>query len=562
MTSSNEPTAPPAPDPPPSWAPLERLATWMMRGPLTAAVVGYCLVLLASWIPLYLNWPWWVDLDVFATMAQAWDAGIRPYRDLSAFNFPGQIYLFWILGKTFGWGRTMPIYAVDAGLVVALGAVMLTWSRRRFGRVLPGAIGYASFLVYYLDLDFALVAERDWHSSFLAVTGLLVLQAWPGRAGRLLSALTTALAMTVRPFAVLFLPAMASAIDEGARRPEEPWGRAARAELGWALLFAAFVALGFAPLGLAGLLDDFVRDVAVARYGGAYSKRTVTDIVHTIVRQFGYFKYVTILVASAVLANRSGPVMRRTARTWLVAQLAMFLYMPLAPVSWEYLRQPAELVFSVNLSVVIALVLEVRRLDDELRLVGTLLALAVAVPHWPHNAVGWDNGKSVKRSIEAIRLLARGQVSAEVASSQWSQYRGSPYPWEDYSRALDHLRRTTPRTRVASLLWGAVNGPVGRLPVFPIPTAGGLIWLAMHRPGDEEAFVRALERTPDSVVVWVPEYQDSYPQLAGAVRRLYEFEARFGKIEVWRRKRGAAGPPPASPAAQSPRAGQGPGRLG
>src|SRR5262249_29931246 len=159
------------------------------------------------------------------------------------------------------------------------------------------------------------------------------------------------------------------------------------------------------------------------------------------------------------------------------------------------------LVFSVNLCVVSALILEVRLVDDKFRLVGTLLALAVAVPHWPHNAVGWADRKSVKTSIAAIRLLARGQVSAEVASAQWLQSRLSPFAGEDYSRPVDHLRRTPPRTRVASLLWGAVNGPVGRLPVFPIPTGGGLIWLAMHRPGDEEAFVRALERTPDSVVV-------------------------------------------------------------
>ena len=35
-------------------------------------------------------------------------------RDILAYNFPGQIYHFWALGKVFGWGRTVPLYAVKA----------------------------------------------------------------------------------------------------------------------------------------------------------------------------------------------------------------------------------------------------------------------------------------------------------------------------------------------------------------------------------------------------------------------------------------------------------------
>ncbi len=28
-----------------------------------------------------MTWPWWVDLEVYANCAQAWDSGILPYRD-------------------------------------------------------------------------------------------------------------------------------------------------------------------------------------------------------------------------------------------------------------------------------------------------------------------------------------------------------------------------------------------------------------------------------------------------------------------------------------------------
>ena len=137
----------------------DRWATWVLGTPLTLVVAGLCVLMLMTWIPHYLTWPWWVDLEDYAYCAQAWDSGILPYRDIAAYSFPGQTYLFWVLGKTFGWGRTVPIYALDAGLVILLGIALLGWSRRVFGWYLPGLIGYASFLWYYLNLDFSLVAH-------------------------------------------------------------------------------------------------------------------------------------------------------------------------------------------------------------------------------------------------------------------------------------------------------------------------------------------------------------------------------------------------------------------
>ena len=89
--------------------------------------------------------------------------GTRPYRDVAIFNFPGQIELFWLLGTSLGWGRTAPIYAVDGALLVVLGLVMSAWSRCGFGRSSPGLVSFVAFLHYYLSLDYALAAQRDWH---------------------------------------------------------------------------------------------------------------------------------------------------------------------------------------------------------------------------------------------------------------------------------------------------------------------------------------------------------------------------------------------------------------
>ena len=106
----------------------------MLRGPLSVVVVGLCAFQLATWIPHFLTWPFFVDHDVFSTLAFGWDSGLHPYRDLRENNFPGTIYLFWAVGKVFGWGRTAPAFAADAAFVVAFGVAMLLWSR-------PGSAG-------------------------------------------------------------------------------------------------------------------------------------------------------------------------------------------------------------------------------------------------------------------------------------------------------------------------------------------------------------------------------------------------------------------------------------
>ena len=84
---------------------------------VTGLLIGLAALEYALWLPQYLTWPWWADHDVFATMALGWDAGLRPYRDLIGNNFPGTIYMFWIVGKLCGWGNTSAFNAFDALLL-------------------------------------------------------------------------------------------------------------------------------------------------------------------------------------------------------------------------------------------------------------------------------------------------------------------------------------------------------------------------------------------------------------------------------------------------------------
>src|SRR5436305_10828258 len=98
---------------------------WFLGWPLSAILVMICGVQLATWLPHYLTWPYWADHDTFAAVARAWDQGLLPYRDTRLNNFPGSVYLFYLLGKAFGWGRPIPFYGFAAGLLLGFGAVLL-----------------------------------------------------------------------------------------------------------------------------------------------------------------------------------------------------------------------------------------------------------------------------------------------------------------------------------------------------------------------------------------------------------------------------------------------------
>src|SRR5206468_3321220 len=114
------------------------------------------------------------------------------------------------------------------------------------------------------------------------------------------------------------------------------------------------------------------------------------------------------------------------------------------------------------------------------------------------------------------------------------------YSWDDYRAVLAYLRRATgPETRIVNVLRNrpflTFNGPVGR--VTPLPADTGVLWILQVDPSLEEAYVAAMRRSRDSVVVWVPGETSFDPRLqlpliAAAIPRLYRPEARFGPIEV------------------------------
>jgi hypothetical protein len=529
---------------------LEGAAGFALAGGLSAVVVAFSLVLLALWVPHYLLWPWSRDSDTFATIAQSWEAGILPYRDIRGYNFPGAIYLFWVLGKVAGWGRTWTLYAVDAAALVLLGITLADWSRRTLGGRLPGLVAYLIFLTFYLSLDYENVAERDWHACLGVALGLLVLQAWPGRTSRLLSALLAAAAVATRPHVVVFLPALGAAIVEGAERPgTDSMGprtvagaRWPAALAQWFLAFGLFTAIAFAPLFLAGIAGDLARGLRVVAAGGPYNRANFATARRALADEFRVPGTLLVLgLLTAILL--AVPGRRRRAATWTAALIGALSYRLFHPVQHFYLIHPVGLIGSIAAALPIGWIVSGAGVAAWFRVLAALFLTYEL-------SVGFPLFCKVPATLEALDCLAHGRtITTRPPPGCWKwfgAFRPRWYTWDDYRRVLIHLRETTgPATPVANVLkeppFPSLNGPVGRL--SPFRAESGICWMWLVKLDLEPEFVAALERDTDAVVVWSPEEQDIQSQLvldrmAAAIRAHYHFSARFGHIEVWRR-----GPP-------------------
>ena len=114
------------------------------RPPISAATVCELVLLLllllyvVAWAPLYVRWPRWSDHEHFATLAYAWTVGELPYRDFININFPGEVYVFWLLGETCGWSAEWSIYAFDLVCLALAFLFLMAWSRRITGRWAAG----------------------------------------------------------------------------------------------------------------------------------------------------------------------------------------------------------------------------------------------------------------------------------------------------------------------------------------------------------------------------------------------------------------------------------------
>lgn len=542
------------------------LERWLMYG-----VAGLSVLWLLLWIPHYVYWPWCRDTDSYALMAQEWDAGVLPFRDIRSFNFPGHIYLHWVLGKLFGWGRTGLFNAVDAVALVLLGVLVLAWSRRRLGHVLPGMIAYLGFLAYYLDISFENVGERDWHAPLCVVVGLILLDAWPGRRSRWLSAVLAAAAFTIRPNVVLFFPALLFAAmtgDPAARDDEAPGGsrllsrRTVLPGLEWLGVLVVFIGVGFLPLIVSGLVGDFIRGLEMLRPGGSHSDASLERSLRILLETLRQPKFSGLAVSLLLLALKSSDRnLKASAIVWLPALAGAMMYRPIHPLDHEYLRTPLALVAALAWAIPLAWL--VRAAGEEVHarhrlaalptLFGILLIVYELIPfQMPGNC-------NLRVSVDSVRAAATGGwPSTPPGAWVWYESYRSPYRWDPYCRLLNYVRETTtPTTIVANVLkrhpFPSTNGVIGRRSPFRVES--GLPWTLMVAEDLDEEFARDLERQGcDSVVIYAPEetdpeYRLGFRRLTQVIHDRYVPEARFGMFEVWRRRCGPTKEEPAGPPA-------------
>jgi hypothetical protein len=510
-----------------------------LKDGLALALGLLCLGLVLVWVPHYLTWPWSRDQETFAVLAQSWDQGILPYRDIRAYNFPGATYISWVLGKVFGWGHTVPLYAFDAGCIVLLGAALNAWSRRRMGGAIPGLIGYLAFLTLYLNLHYENVVERDWHTALLMCLALMVLQAWPGRFAQLASALAAALALTIRPHAVLFLPALLWEVAQGPDSLGENRSKSKRirAVTHWCMWMAIFVTMAFAPLVLAGIAGDFVRGLRVVAYGGPYSKTTPADMMRVFVDQLTSWKTDVPLIATLLAAARPREALSRMAASWSLALLAALLYKPIHPVHHSYLIIPIALVSSITWAFAVSWLLSLHRLGRPVLVLAIALLVYEIMPARPDMC-------SVTNSLSALPPLLLGETPPTPPLGCLWAFGVRSDRWDNYREVLSYIgKETSPKTLVANVLnrfpYESLNGSTGRL--SPFLAESGICWMSHVDIDLDPEFAESLIAAADSVVVWSPSESKAEPRLKlerviAVTRQYYEPAARFGRVEVWKRK--------------------------
>jgi len=332
-------------DPPEDWIP-GALLRWVVA-PLVAL---WCAFLVLTWLPSYLTWPWQNDSEHFAMLAQLWDSGKLPYRDMFSTQFPGEIYLHYLLGKAFGWGNTAAYYAFDAALVLGFGILLVAWGRRRNGALLPGLIGFSTFLLYYVSQNTLVAGERDWHAAFLAMCSLLLPGLGSGRTLQTLSAVAFGLALAMRPQVFLLLPAIFLALHGSAQSRGESWKQIFVTFVGWGVVAGAVTALGFLPLVWAGILGDFLGCMKTL-VQPPYNTTSPGQILVRLSPQKHPAVLLAVTALIVLLWNGTAGPNRRHAWVVLAAVAGVLFYAAISPIRNAYhaIPQVAVAALGVNL---------------------------------------------------------------------------------------------------------------------------------------------------------------------------------------------------------------------
>ena len=299
------------------------------------------------------------------------------------------------------------------------------------------------------------------------------------------------------------------------------------------------VAIVFLPLVLAGIADDFFRGFLVATRGVKAGGFSLRERLGRLTEELSTTKFLAVSLATLILARSASKASLARILPWIVALAGAFGYRVLHPTPHDYLWQPLMLFWSLNLVLLTGLVLNATGSRSALKLAAVALLLMVAVPERPLYC-------NPQLSIAAVQGLLKGETVGGMPSGCVVKYQKvgvANHPWQDYTRLLNYLRNETrPETRVANALRSAaaINGPSGRISPYSAET--GLLWAWSIDSTYQDKYIHDLENAKNSVVVWIPREADETNQihptdfLKSTIIKHYELAAKFGEIEVWKRK--------------------------
>ena len=358
-----------------------------------------------TWYPHYLFWPWWMDLEHFAVSAHMWDLGVRPYRDLIDFNFPGPIYFMWFLGKTFGWGSPMAANAIDGLVVLGICSLLTYWSRKSLGSSLSGLFASVLILRYYFNLDYARVMQRDWYVAVLGISSICLIQSTGWKHRWVAAGLLMSVAGIVRPYTILFLPpiGLACLLESKDRDRSRTWN-----VILLAISMTAGTVVLWLPLVIHGLFDDFLSTFAEALAADHYRSRDEEGLFELLIRQANtkiIFTGLAGLVLSSIIERRN-PDRFRVSVVWLCALASMLFYMPICPVRHAYTEIPVEMVACVGCGIALKCLVDQTTWAGSVKLFAVIVWFAFQFPALPLFC-------SMTSSFQAIQSISKGEMIEE-----------------------------------------------------------------------------------------------------------------------------------------------------
>lgn len=521
---------------------IERLGSKLIQEPFTLVLSSVIIVWLGLWLPHYLYWPWWMDLEHFSLSAHSWDQGVRPYRDIIDFNFPGPIYFMWIVGKVFGWDNPMVANLLDAGVLILLGILLIRWSREKFDSVNPGLLCCLLIARYYMSLDYSRVMQRDWHLIAAGVGLLLIMQITRSRHKYLLAGVAVAITLVIRPYAILIVPAIVFAMVLDQKSDLVKLEAAMKQFIISGLVSTLLL---WSPLLVHGIADDFfcelIGEIMHSNYRPSDQESILVIMFDQLNRNI-IFSALCALIAAIYMAGKDREKLRLVL-VWFVLFLSMLFYKVLCPVRHNYTEIPLEIVACVSLGVFWGIL---EKYHGVLSVVKIFLVGFWFWHYFPGLPVmlSWDSsresvvalfkGEPLKTSPPGCALILKSRTIPNYS-----------YSWDDYQAALNYIREeTTPDVQVVNFLrlhpFPTFNGPTGRLTLWPC--GEGFQWLRWVHPELELEFANALRNQVPSIVIWNDRGEPrplkmAFPVIEQVIRLEYEPVARFGEIDIWKKRR-------------------------